>query len=162
MNSKKQLKVLVALATLMSTTAISGAAYAGDSKIYPGTNCHAYLGSEQQFLGSLNSISPFRNPDDGVHIVCPIMRDNTQSTGTIRAVVSLERNSFGANNTPMKCELYVMNKGVFVSRADGIAPNGFGKFTLDMSTNHVSGASYNLFCFLPNNGSLHQYTSVEP
>jgi hypothetical protein len=168
MNSKKQLKVLVALATLMSTTAISSAAYAGDSRIHPGTKCQAYLGSEQKFLGSLNSISPFNNPTTGVHIVCPlIVRDNflsngTTKTGTTRAVVNVERFSSGSSNSEIRCELYAMKNGTFMSSKAQTAPAGFGKFALDISTTHHPGAAYNLFCFISNNTSIHQYTSVEP
>lgn len=72
-------KVIVVVATLISTAAISAPALAGDNKVYPGSTCKPInSGTTGLFYGNnatnLTQVTP--NPVD-IDVVCPVVRDNT-------------------------------------------------------------------------------------
>jgi hypothetical protein len=176
MNTKKQLKAIVALATLMSTTAISSAAYAGDAKVYAGSQCYlagptvSNIGSLSLFGGQVLNIS-----SSPVEVMCPIVRDVTGgtengSTGPL-AVVHVFSNKAGS--VTLECDLraFGVNQlgpttGQF-QRLTRVLSGGVvgtpAKFAFNFNgpIRQTPGGAYNIRCTLPAGTGIGTYTVTE-
>ncbi|PSB03162.1 hypothetical protein [Merismopedia glauca] len=176
MNSKKQIKALVALATLISTSAISNAAFAGDAKVYPGSQCYlanptsSNLGSIQLFGGQVINVSNFT-----VEVNCPVVRDITGGTenGKVGPTALVHVYNNNAASTTIECDLraYGVNQlgptGAQFQRltkvVNGGAPGTPGKSSLffDGRVQQTPGGAYEIRCNLPARTGVGTYTVTE-
>jgi hypothetical protein len=176
MNAKNQIKAIAALVTLMSTTAISGAAYAEDGKVYSGSQCDlaalssSNIGSLSRFGGQILNRST-----SSVEVICPVVRDivggtDNGSTGP-KAVVHVFSNN--ATFSTLECDLraFEVNKlgptsGRFqrLSRAlGGGIPGNPAKFAFNFNgpIQQTPSGAYEIRCTLPANTGIGNYTVIE-
>jgi hypothetical protein len=150
----KPTKLIVAIvATLMSTAALSAPAFAGDNKVYPGSNCKPnqetgttglYYGNAVDNLGTVAR-----------EVVCPVVRDDTIG-GSANAQVYVNSNAVG-------CTLYSanVNGATYDSRtATGVAVSGVYRIDIP-AVAQVSQGAYHIGCNLPSGTSVLQYSVGE-
>lgn len=167
MNSNKQLmtrtRAIVALATtLMSTAAISSAALAEDGKVYPGSMCKPFLGTDAQKLNYNSAV--FNNTTSTVDVRCPIVRDDVNGTDNggngPRATIQVQRLSSGG---AIECKLRTLQpNGNFGAESSNLSFSGTGDFTFNIPFVRQSpGGAYEINCKLPPSSALEQYTVIE-
>jgi hypothetical protein len=176
MNTKKQVKVLVTLATLMSTTAISSAVYAGDAKVYAGSECYlarqtsSNIGSLDLFGGQ--SLNVGTSP---IEVMCPIVRDITTGTenGSTGPKATVHVFSNNAARTTIECDLraFGVNKlgpttGQFQRLTTTLSGGILGtpaKFALNFTgpIQQTPNGAYNIRCTLPAGTGVGTYIVFE-
>lgn len=170
MNTKKQIKALVSLATLMSTAAISGAAYAAETTNYTGSECQAARSTKADVLQrseeSIVAANPL-SPNTPVHIVCPINRRNiTNTTGTgLKVTVKADRR--GAQNTFIHCTLLSIsaNGTVIDLRSARVLLGSGGVVTIPLLGDGMrveANGAYTLECETRQGGRILKYEVIEP
>ena len=149
-------KIFVGLILSVSTMST----FAGDAKLFPGSNCSAIDGSQEGYLerldGTIKNIG-----SSAVDVTCPMLNDIT-SDGTINSsYVNLVPNGIDS----IDCDLYIVNPNGQWSRSPKSAYNTGTPTTLTFSSNlSAGGPSKNRYffeCKLDPQAEITQYYYTE-
>jgi hypothetical protein len=141
-------------------TAFVAPASQADEKVYPGSQCRAYYSFAQgntrsDYIGMWN-INGFG--EDGVYIVCPIVRDNVSNMNGTRSAKIMVFNQRGINDEKVSCGLWSnsQNGGTVALKAAYAEYNGDNELNVDVDAS-ASGGIYGLTCFLPPQSGIWSY-----
>ncbi len=157
-------KIIVVVATLISTAAISAPALAGDNKVYAGSTCKPInSGTTGLFYGNgaTNLTHVTTNPVD-INVVCPVVRDNT--TGPVGS----GPNAFiDVNSNTVSCSLDTTTEfGETTFNSATAVPfqpvAGINVWRFDIqAVPQVSQGAYIVKCTLPPSTSVLRYSVAE-
>ncbi|MGI9326740.1 MAG: hypothetical protein ACR2PZ_16090 [Pseudomonadales bacterium] len=154
-----------------------------DAKMYPGSACQPYHGTQaHHFLSFQNGIAPrlLRDPNDAhpdaAWVTCPIVRDNIRNTDGTWSSSSGETSGSGVyvwvdvpdDSDPdlLSCHLfsYDMVSGHLLDSHNNVNPTQLapGRFLLTLDVNRSSNAgNYVMRCYLPWRSTLRAYAVTE-
>lgn len=149
---KSHIKLFAASSISILAMSAAPAAFAGDSKIYPGAACQPEFGSRASDLNSFSGFIVNKNTSNSMSVTCPIVRDNTTNSNGIAQVTVRIQNLRGESRIGSRCELRSLNnQGVAldVDSASVFGRTGFHTLTLkDVDVSQAHAGSYVLECSL--------------
>jgi hypothetical protein len=150
MKSHVKLFAASSISILAMNASFAPAAFAGDSKIYPGAACQPEFGSRASDLNSFGSFIQNKNTSTSMTVTCPIVRDNTTNSNGIAQVTVRIQTLRGENSVGSRCELTSFDDkgGAFtVDSASVFGQTGFHTLTLqDVDASQAHAGHYALKC----------------
>jgi hypothetical protein len=162
--------VFALAATLMSTTAISTAAFAGDNKVYPGSLC------DVQTPASRNTVSRaagqlLNNGSSSVNVHCPVIRDNTGSADNgVGPLAFVHVFSSNSGSTQIVCDLRAYQPNSLSFQSQRLTRNLSGgrvgtpakhMFDFRGPVRQTPGGPYEVVCSLPAGTGVASYSVTE-
>jgi hypothetical protein len=149
---KSHIKLFAASSISILAMSTAPAAFAGDSKIYPGAACQPERGARVSDLNASGSFIENQNRSSSMRVICPIVRDNTTNSNGIAQVTVRIQTLRGESSVGSRCELRSFDDkgGAFeTDSASVFGRAGFHTLTLqDVDVSQAHAGHYALSCSL--------------